>query len=261
MHARTPLTSIRHWRAVRPAGTAGAIFGRNEAGRAVDVVPLRAGGRATARMLGIQDSGSAARAGMLCRRAGASQANRARCRRADLASLRAPVRARARPAEACLRRANSVPGRGALLRRLAGYGPLDAPTTARATCSRKEKRLRVERRARPDGFEGRKAGGRELGVPRGSRTPVAAVKGRCPGPLDDGDGFLAPTGRYPESRRRRLWWSQAGSNRRPLQCHCSALPAELWPHKGADSSALQRASQRTEPRSAVAATHPHRFAG
>ncbi len=26
-----------------------------------------------------------------------------------------------------------------------------------------------------------------------------------------------------------LWWSQAGSNRRPLQCHCSALPTELWP--------------------------------
>ena len=25
------------------------------------------------------------------------------------------------------------------------------------------------------------------GVPRGSRTPVTAVKGRCPGPLDDGD--------------------------------------------------------------------------
>src|SRR5437764_15441949 len=25
------------------------------------------------------------------------------------------------------------------------------------------------------------------------------------------------------------WWSQTGSNRRPLQCHCSALPAELWP--------------------------------
>ena len=27
------------------------------------------------------------------------------------------------------------------------------------------------------------------------------------------------------------WWSQAGSNRRPLECHSSALPAELWPHK------------------------------
>src|SRR5579872_3188940 len=28
------------------------------------------------------------------------------------------------------------------------------------------------------------------------------------------------------------WWSQAGSNRRPLACHASALPAELWPHSG-----------------------------
>src|SRR5437879_5811976 len=28
------------------------------------------------------------------------------------------------------------------------------------------------------------------------------------------------------------WWSQAGSNRRPLACHASALPAELWPLKG-----------------------------
>src|SRR5580658_9455136 len=27
-----------------------------------------------------------------------------------------------------------------------------------------------------------------------------------------------------------IWWSQAGSNRRPLACHASALPAELWPH-------------------------------
>src|SRR5213082_1287688 len=27
----------------------------------------------------------------------------------------------------------------------------------------------------------------EVGVPKGIRTPVTAVKGRCPGPLDDGD--------------------------------------------------------------------------
>src|SRR5215469_8814622 len=27
----------------------------------------------------------------------------------------------------------------------------------------------------------------EIGVPKGIRTPVTAVKGRCPGPLDDGD--------------------------------------------------------------------------
>ena len=28
-----------------------------------------------------------------------------------------------------------------------------------------------------------------LGVPTGSRTPVAGVKGRCPRPLDDGDAY------------------------------------------------------------------------
>jgi hypothetical protein len=26
-----------------------------------------------------------------------------------------------------------------------------------------------------------------IGVPKGIRTPVAAVKGQCPRPLDDGD--------------------------------------------------------------------------
>src|SRR5690242_8111687 len=26
------------------------------------------------------------------------------------------------------------------------------------------------------------------------------------------------------------WWSQAGSNRRPRECHSRALPSELWPH-------------------------------
>ncbi len=29
------------------------------------------------------------------------------------------------------------------------------------------------------------------GVPKGIRTPVTAVKGRCPRPLDDGDAKLA----------------------------------------------------------------------
>ena len=27
----------------------------------------------------------------------------------------------------------------------------------------------------------------KFGVPKGIRTPVAGVKGQCPGPLDDGD--------------------------------------------------------------------------
>src|SRR4029079_4780355 len=64
-------------------------------------------------------------------------------------------------------------------------------------------------------------------VPRGIRTPVTAVKGRCPGPLDDGDAG-------------QRWWSQTGSNRRPLACHASALPAELWPH-------ARRAKLRNHP--------------
>src|SRR6187402_3958924 len=33
-----------------------------------------------------------------------------------------------------------------------------------------------------------------------------------------------------ESKQFIKWWSQTGSNRRPLACHASALPAELWPH-------------------------------
>ena len=28
-----------------------------------------------------------------------------------------------------------------------------------------------------------------------------------------------------------IWWSQAGSNRRPIACKATALPAELWPRK------------------------------
>ena len=30
-----------------------------------------------------------------------------------------------------------------------------------------------------------------IGVPKGIRTPVTAVKGRCPRPLDDGDAVTA----------------------------------------------------------------------
>src|SRR6201998_197424 len=33
----------------------------------------------------------------------------------------------------------------------------------------------------------------------------------------------------PRVAEGEAWWSQAGSNRRPLACHASALPAELWP--------------------------------
>src|SRR6266853_931015 len=42
------------------------------------------------------------------------------------------------------------------------------------------------------------------------------------------------------------WWSQAGSNRRPLACHASALPAELWPLGLARAPWATRGSQNPE---------------
>src|SRR5205814_7332267 len=44
---------------------------------------------------------------------------------------------------------------------------------------------------------------------------------------------VAPKENLAPKRIYRLesdWWSQSGSNRRPLECHSSALPTELWPH-------------------------------
>ncbi len=37
----------------------------------------------------------------------------------------------------------------------------------------------------------------KIGVPWGIRTPVAAVRGRCPGPLDEGDA--GPARRRPDA--------------------------------------------------------------
>ena len=54
-------------------------------------------------------------------------------------------------------------------------------------------------------------------------------------------GTLRPSvlrGCATRSPKGEAWWSQAGSNRRPLACHASALPAELWPLK--DSAGLGR---------------------
>jgi hypothetical protein len=45
---------------------------------------------------------------------------------------------------------------------------------------------------------------KEDGIPKGIRTPVTAVKGRCPRPLDDGDT---------KTIRFEIWWSLTGSNR------------------------------------------------
>ena len=57
--------------------------------------------------------------------------------------------------------------------------------------------------------------------------PVTDLKtSPLPGWLADG------TKKGPSSRltHRYSWWSWRGSNSRPLECHSSALPAELQPH-------------------------------
>ncbi len=60
--------------------------------------------------------------------------------------------------------------------------------------------------------------GCEVGVPRGIRTPVTAVKGRCPRPLDDGDArrslyLCVPAGaRARESSPRRARDHGRGNN-------------------------------------------------
>src|SRR5437763_5123424 len=46
------------------------------------------------------------------------------------------------------------------------------------------------------------------------------------------------------SPKGEAWWSQAGSNRRPLACHASALPAELWPRHLMPARLGRRAGQQ-----------------
>jgi hypothetical protein len=81
------------------------------------------------------------------------------------------------------------------------------------------------------------------GVPKGIRTPVTAVKGRCPRPLDDGDAPPKKSGgatrdrtadllhamqalsqlSYSPSRRRAMYVRGAGVSRKPADSRASAL--------------------------------------
>jgi hypothetical protein len=49
---------------------------------------------------------------------------------------------------------------------------------------------------------------------------------------------------FSESLLAERWWSQAGSNRRPRECHSRALPTELWPLLGQKSEAGNRSQKR-----------------
>jgi hypothetical protein len=112
----------------------------------------------------------------------------------------------------------------------------------------------------------------------GSRLSATGVYACCEGvraelralPVRAGSGVYAVRARL--NRCFCYWWSQAGSNRRPLACHASALPAELWPHAkprqatqptercqaapaaGSANAASIRASVRSRPSSARVAS-------
>ncbi len=87
---------------------------------------------------------------------------------------------------------------------------------------------------------GRRAGSRVSGIlvlnerlpagqnpPRDRGPPPRAAPKRIKGSTDIGQA-LDPVP-YPNLAPELIWWSRTESNRRPLQCHCSALPTELRP--------------------------------
>src|ERR1700720_1106024 len=61
------------------------------------------------------------------------------------------------------------------------------------------------------------------------------------------------------SPKGEAWWSQAGSNRRPLACHASALPAELWPlslARGLGDAGRAKTLNTVQGRSQVSSSPP-----
>src|SRR5437762_6457853 len=72
---------------------------------------------------------------------------------------------------------------------------------------------------------------RQLLVARTGFEPViSGLKGRRPGPLDDRarpPAILPAASAYFPAHTLGTWWAATGSNRRPLACQASALPAEL----------------------------------
>lgn len=84
--------------------------------------------------------------------------------------------------------------------------------------------MRHEGRARPAAHLGTRSHEGPPCSPRSTTDIGAPVWRSTPNPI----GYEAAV--KLKSLEPGLWWSQAGSNRRPLECHSSALPAELWPH-------------------------------
>ena len=86
-----------------------------------------------------------------------------------------------------------------------------------------------------------------------SRDPLARNDGKTglaqPAFAQEGSGHHASLFGHcvaaPRVAEGEAWWSQAGSNRRPLACHASALPAELWPLRLARAPWATREARKT----------------
>ena len=135
----------------------------------------------------------------------------------------------------------SVPERGPLTPPPFRGGEVKADSQVRLPC-------RISQGDRIWKFCGGWAAVRPRSVPRPDSSPCPAERSE-----DGASTAIAPPGlpRFEEAgpsreasgrrpcRRRSLprrpgkgkWWSQGESNPRPLECHSSALPAELWPRE------------------------------
>ena len=95
--------------------------------------------------------------------------------------------------------------------------------------------------------------------PRQTVTPIGFPAIKKPHSFEQGFSIWRPLGEsnpcyrreravsWATRRRGRIWWSQAGSNRRPQHCQCCALPAELWPQIHQSRQGASRLVRRILP--------------
>jgi hypothetical protein len=158
--------------------------------------------------------------------------------RAQEPSLTAPVPPPARARPSPLTKADRrQPRRVAPIRNATLCASIAPIRSRRRPCPHRRCR-RLKRRSSTAKAPRARAHGRRIASPRpmsvatGSRTIAT--------PMQIATWWCCRAGLRARRGRRRIerrgfsrWWSQGESNPRPLECHSSALPTELWPLKAA----------------------------
>jgi hypothetical protein len=97
------------------------------------------------------------------------------------------------------------------------------------------------------GFERAMSRGGRPGPPPGIRDRHGGEEGASLVSLRGREVSVGPVWSIRRSAPGACWWSRAESNRRPLECHSSALPTELRPHAAlADRAARRRRSRQNQ---------------